>query len=122
MSKVVLGVVLGTVLGLIDGLTALFYPDTGPMMLGIIIGSTGKGLLAGLIIGFVARKLRSLPLGILAGFAVAFLITLPIAMSPSPNGQTHFWPIIVPGSLVGLIIGFATQRYGKLPPAKPAQG
>jgi hypothetical protein len=113
MSKVTLGIILGTILGALDGLTALFYPDTGPMMLSIIIGSTGKGLVAGLIIGFVARKLRSLPLGILAGLAVGFMVTLPIAMAPATNGHTYFWPIIIPGSLVGLVLGFATQRYGK---------
>ena len=121
MSKVLLGTILGTVLGLLDGLTAIFYPDTGPMMLSIIIGSTGKGLLAGLVIGVVARKLRSLPLGIVVGLLVAFLITLPIALLPAPNGQTHFWPIIIPGSLVGLLVGFATQKYGKPPAPKPAQ-
>ncbi len=121
MSKVLLGTILGTVLGALDGLTAIFYPDTGPMMLGIMIGSTGKGLLAGLVIGIVARKLKSLPLGILTGLLVAFLITLPIALSPSPNGQTHFWAIIIPGSLVGLFVGFATQKYGRVPAPKPAQ-
>jgi MFS family permease len=115
MSKPILGLILGAALGVLDGLTALLYPDTKGMMLGIIIGSTGKGLIAGVIIGFVARKLKSLPIGVVVGLVVGFLITLPFAVMPAENGQTYFWEIIIPGSLVGLILGFATQRYGRAP-------
>jgi membrane protease YdiL (CAAX protease family) len=85
------------------------------MIFGIIVGSTFKGLVAGLIIGLVARKLNSINLGILIGLAVGFLLALPFAMMPAENGQVYFWEIIIPGSLVGLILGFATQKYGKRP-------
>ena len=42
------------------------------MIFGIIVGSTFKGLVAGLVIGLVARKLNSINLGILIGLAVGF--------------------------------------------------
>ena len=122
MSKVVMGIILGTVLGILDGLTALLYPGTESMIFGIIVGSTFKGLVAGLVIGLVARKLNSINLGILIGLAVGFLLALPFAMMPAENGQVYFWEIIIPGSLVGLILGFATQKYGKRPVSTAVHG
>jgi hypothetical protein len=33
---------------------------------------------------------------------------------PDPTtGQKYFWEILIPGSMVGLIVGFLTQRYGQ---------
>jgi len=120
MNKPLLGLLLGAALGALDGASAWFYPDVREqgMLAGIVIGSTGKGLIAGLITGFVARKLRNLPMGILAGFLAFFLITLPIALMEDQNQQVHFWEIIIPGSICGLIVGYATQRHG----AAPRQG
>ena len=69
--------------------------------------------MAGLVTGFVARKLHNLPLGILSGFVTFVLITLPFAMRE--NDVTHkvyFWEILLPGAICGLIVGYATQRYG----------
>ena len=71
MSKTLLGVVIGGVLGIFDGLTALISaPEVAPAIVGIVIGSTIKGLIAGAAIGFFARKVRSLPAGLLFGLAV----------------------------------------------------
>src|SRR5262245_1465540 len=115
MNKPVLGLVLGAALGALDGASAYFYPDVREhgMLTGIVIGSMGKGLVAGLATGFIARKLKSLPLGILAGFLAFFLITLPIAlMENEVTHRVYFWEIIVPGSICGAIVGYATQRYG----------
>jgi len=121
MNKPLLGLLLGAGLGALDGASAWFYPDVREqgMLAGIVVGSMGKGLVAGLVTGFVARKLRSLPLGILSGFLAFFLITLPIALME--NEQTHqvyFWEIIIPGSICGLIVGYATQRHGSAPASK----
>jgi len=108
MSKPVFGLLLGGILGIFDGLTALISaPETRPEILGIVIGSTVKGLIAGLLIGFFARKVKSLALCILFGLVVgaflAYLVTI---------GGPYLWEIVLPGSLVGIIVGFATQRYG----------
>jgi hypothetical protein len=67
MNKVILGLVLGGILGAFDGLTAWFTPAVRNELLGIVIGSTIKGIIAGICIGYFARKVRSLPLGIVFG-------------------------------------------------------
>ena len=115
MNKPVLGVVIGGLLGVLDGLSALLSaPEVAPEIVGIIIGSTMKGLLAGFLIGYFAKKVDSLPLGILFGGAVGlFLAYLVASMGPDPTtGQYYYWEIMLPGSIVGLIVGYATQRYG----------
>lgn len=116
MPKPLLGALLGIVLGALDGLTALFYgPEMKAMIQGILIGSSMKSLVAGLIIGFVARKasLRTvLIVGALVGFALAFAV----AAMPGENGEHYWLEIIVPGTLVGFILGYATHRYGKASP------
>ena len=114
MKKPVFGMLLGGVLGIFDGLSALVSaPETAPGIVGIVIGSTIKGLIAGVAIGWFARKVNSLPLGILFGLTMGALFALPFAMGTDPTtGQKYFWEILIPGSMVGLVVGFLTQRYG----------
>ncbi|NUO78925.1 hypothetical protein HUU05_02530 [candidate division KSB1 bacterium] len=125
MSKPVLGLILGTVLGVIDGLTAWLEPDiatradVGATMTGIILGSSVKGLLAGLIIGFFARKVKSLKGGLIFGGVIGLLFAFLIAAMPDPETGKHYWmQIMLPGTIVGIILGYATQKFGK--EAKPA--
>jgi hypothetical protein len=113
MSKPVLGVVLGGLLGILDGLTALFTPEAAPMIVGIVIGSTIKGIIAGVCIGYFAKKVNSLWLGVLFGLGVGALLAFIVAAMPDPSGKHYYFEIMLPGSIVGLIVGFATQRYGK---------
>jgi F0F1-type ATP synthase assembly protein I len=120
MNKVMLGLVLGAVLGLLDGLSAWFTPAVRSMMATIVLGSTVKGLVAGLLIGWFARKVRSVPLGVLFGLVVGFILAYIIAAMPDANGNHYWFEIILPGTLVGLIVGYATQRYGKAPVPKTA--
>ena len=63
MSKPALGLLLGGVLGLIDGVSALLYPGTAAMIVAIIVGSTIKGLVTGVAMGVLARRVRSVPVG-----------------------------------------------------------
>jgi hypothetical protein len=121
MNKVLLGLLLGAVLGALDGGTAWFTPEVRPEMAMIVVGSTFKGLVGGILIGFFARKVKSLPLGIVFGLAVGALLALAIAAMPDAiTGKHYYFQIIVPGSLVGLIVGYATQRYGAAPATTPA--
>jgi uncharacterized membrane protein (Fun14 family) len=115
MNKPLLGLVLGGGLGVLDGLSALVSaPEVAPQIMGIIIGSMGKGLVAGVLIGWLARKVNSLPMGILVGVGVGALLALPFAIGRNPEtGKIYFWEIMIPGSLVGLIVGYATQRFGR---------
>jgi hypothetical protein len=113
MNKILLGLLLGAVLGAIDGTTAWLTPEVRPEMATIIIGSTFKGLVGGILIGLFARKVKSVPLGVLFGLGVGALLALAIAVMPDGiTGKHYYFQIILPGSIVGLIVGYATQRYG----------
>jgi hypothetical protein len=113
MSKPVLGLVLGGVLGIFDGLTAWFTPAVRDQLATIVVLSTFKGLIAGILIGFFAKKFNSLPIGILFGLAVGLVLAFMAAASPGPNGEHYYFEIMLPGSILGLIVGFATQKYGR---------
>jgi hypothetical protein len=113
MKTPVFGMLLGGVLGVFDGLSALVSaPETAPGIVGIVIGSTIKGLIAGAAIGWFARKVNSLPLGILFGLAVGLLLAwLVTIMNRSAGQPAYYMEIMVPGAIVGLIVGYATQRH-----------
>jgi hypothetical protein len=105
VRKVLFATLLGGFLGIFDGLTAWFTPEVRDQLIGIVIGSTVKGLLTGVIIGFFAQKVRSLVLGTLFGVAVgAFFAYMILLMNPG-----HVLNIMLPGSLVGLIVGYVAQ-------------
>ncbi|MGA8223952.1 MAG: hypothetical protein WB780_20045 [Candidatus Acidiferrales bacterium] len=108
MNKVIYGLILGGILGVFDGLTAWFTPEARSELMMIVVGSSIKGLIAGVLIGFFARKVNSLPLGILFGLAVGLLLAFFVAHM---QGKYYF-EIMLPGGLVGLIVGYATQKYG----------
>ena len=82
-------------------------------MVTIIIGSTIKGLIAGVLIGWFAKKVNSLPLGILFGLSVGLVLAWIVASMPDPNGKHYYFEIMLPGAIVGLIVGYATQKYGR---------
>jgi hypothetical protein len=117
MNKILVGVIVGGVLGVIDGATAWFTPEVRSQMLSIIIGSTMKGVIAGVAAGWYARRVQSVPKGIAFGFTVGLLLAFLVAAMPSETGEHYWWQIMVPGSILGGVIGWATQRYGR-----PAQG
>ncbi len=108
MNKVVIGLILGGVLGFFDGLTSWFTPAVRSQLFGIVVGSTIKGVIAGMLIGFFARKVHSLALGILFGLGVGLILAFFVAHM---QGKYYF-EIMTPGGLVGLIVGYATQKYG----------
>lgn len=121
VNKPVLGLVAGGALGAVDGLTALVSaPEVAPQIMGIVLGSMGKGLVAGILIGWFAKKVDNLTAGLLVGLALGALFALPFALGTDPTtGKRYFWEILIPGSMVGLIVGFLTQRYGVRRPAAP---
>ncbi len=111
MNKVLLGLLVGAVLGAIDGGSAWFTPAVRAQLAAIIFGSTIKGLIAGVAAGIFARKVNSVPLGILFGLAVGFVLAYLVAYMQ----HGYYFEIILPGSIVGMIAGYATQRYGARP-------
>jgi|SRR5579863_553061 hypothetical protein len=109
MNKVLLGLILGGLLGIFDGLTAWFTPAVRDQLAGIVIGSTMKGLIAGILIGVFSRKVHSLGLGILFGLGVGLALAYLVAYMQ----HGYYFQIMLPGGMVGLIVGYATQKYGR---------
>jgi len=112
MNKITIGLIVGAALGAIDGMTAWFTPEVRAGIVGIVIGSTVKGLIAGLAAGWFARRVNSIPAGIAFGLAVGALLAYGIV---AMQGGKYFWQIMLPGSCVGAIVGWATQQYGVRP-------
>ena len=107
MTKPVLGALVGAVLGLLDGLSAWFSPDARPIFLTIVIGSTLKGVVTGLLAGLIGRWKRSTLLGVVAGLFIGLALSSLAAL-----GQPgHYIEIALPGMVVGGLVGFVTQRY-----------
>lgn len=112
MNKILVGLVAGLVLGAIDGATAWFYPETHSMIASIMVGSSIKGMVVGMLSGWFARRVRSTPWGIAAGAAFGLLFAFLVAASNTVNGRHPYLEIMMPGFVVGAIIGFLTQRMG----------
>jgi hypothetical protein len=110
LSKPILGLITGGTLGLLDGLSGFFEPSLAPVMTSVITFSMLKGLISGLAIGFFSQRVRSMPLGLFAGIVIAAILSLLVILRA---GMGLFWDIMLPGMLLGLIVGFATQKYGR---------
>jgi len=110
LTKPVLGLAIGGTLGLLDGLSGFFEPSLAPVMGSVITFSMLKGLIAGIAIGYLSQKVRSIAIGIVAGIAIAAILTLLVVLHA---GMALFWDIMLPGMLLGAIVGFATQKFGR---------
>ena len=109
LGKPMLGLAVGGTLGLLDGLSGFLEPSLAPVMTGVITSSLLKGLVAGVVIGWVSQKLRSMALGLLAGAVIGALLSLLVILWA---GMASFWDILLPGMLLGVIVGFSTQKFG----------
>ena len=111
MNKVLFGLVLGGLHGILDGMTAWFTPEARAQIVGIVIGSTVKGIIAGVLIGWFAKKVHSLPAGIAFGLGIGLLLAFAVAAMPNPAGKHYYFEIMLPGAIVGAIVGYATQKH-----------
>jgi|ERR1700686_3083967 len=110
MTKPMLGLAVGGTLGLLDGLSGFLEPSLAPLMTSVIIFSLLKGLISGVAIGYFSKKVHSTLLGILAGLLIAAAFSMLLILKA---GMALFLDIMLPGMLLGVIVGFATQRFGK---------
>ncbi|HEX7420183.1 MAG TPA: hypothetical protein VF505_09875 [Thermoanaerobaculia bacterium] len=109
MNKVIVGLLLGGLLGIFDGLTAWFTPAVRAGIIGIVIGSCIKGMIAGVAAGWFARKVQSVVAGLLFGLGVGLVLAWLVAFLQ----HGYYFEIMLPGGIVGAIVGWATQRYGR---------
>lgn len=117
MRKPVVGLIVGGILGIFDGLSGLLTaPEVAPQIMGIVVGSTIKGLIAGVLIGLFARKVKSFPLGVAFGLFVGLALAGVVVWLQTGSGKAYYWQILLPGALLGAIVGYVTQRY----PTDPA--
>jgi asparagine N-glycosylation enzyme membrane subunit Stt3 len=115
MNKPMVGMIAGAVLGAIDGGTAWFVPAVRSEMEGILMWSSVKGMLVGIICGLIARKVHSTAAGLAAGAGFGLLFAYLVAMMPEPDGTHYYLQIMVPGFVLGALIGFLTQKMGTTP-------
>lgn len=80
-----------------------------------MIGSTLKGIVTGVLLGAVARKVRSLPIGLTVGAVAGLFFAWLIAVFPDESRNHYYVEIMTPGAILGLIVGFATQKFGRAP-------
>src|SRR5262245_50095190 len=116
MKKIGFAMLIGAVLGALDGATAWFTPSVREQgMVGtIMMYSSIKSVVAGLLIGIFAIYVKKEVAVTLFGFAIGLLFAYLVAMAPDPKtGEHYYLQIMIPGALVGLIVGYATARYGK---------
>ena len=97
-----------------EGFKSLAEGDRVEFDMSIVLGSTFKGLIAGAAVGWFARKVNSLPLGILFGTGVGLLLAwLVTVMNTRAGLPAYYAQIMIPGAIVGLIVGYATQRHSE---------
>ena len=126
MSKPVFGLVLGGILGIFDGLSALVSAPNDPAIkagiVGIVIGSTVKGLITGALIGWYAKRAASIGATIVFGLAVGLALAFVICILQKLGGQPpYYWQIMLPGGILGAIVGYATFRSPASAPVRAAQ-
>lgn len=109
ITKPMLGLAVGGALGLLDGLSGFLEPSLAPVMSSVITFSLLKGLISGIAIGYFSQKVKSMAAGLFAGVAIAAVFSFLVVLHA---GMALFWDIVLPGMLLGAIVGFATQRFG----------
>jgi hypothetical protein len=117
LTKPMLGLAVGGTLGLLDGLSGFLEPSLAPVMSSVITFSLLKGLVSGIAIGYVSQRFHSMFVGICAGIGIAAALSLLVILRA---GMALFWDIMLPGMLLGVVVGFTTQKFGRQAPAPGA--
>ncbi len=119
MKKILLAVVLGAALGAVDGLTAWLdpgirsLPNAGAKLQSIMMWSSLKSIIAGFLIGVFAYFIRKQTTVLVFGLGIGLLLAYLVAMQPDPDtGKRYYLQIMLPGGIVGLILGYVTAKYG----------
>ncbi|HEX6853306.1 MAG TPA: hypothetical protein VF139_18055 [Candidatus Polarisedimenticolaceae bacterium] len=75
--------------------------------------SSLKSVIAGFLIGILAIFVRRRAVIAIAGLVIGLVLAGLVAMQPDPaTGEHYYAQIMIPGAIVGLLVGWATARYG----------
>ena len=47
------------------------------------------------------------------GLAVGVILAYGVVMLQAASGKAYYWQIMLPGGILGLIVGYATQRHAE---------
>ena len=125
MTKPMLGLALGGVLGIFDGLSALVSAPNDPAIkagiVGIVFGSMFKGLIAGVLIGWFAKRTGSLDWRSRSGSQWASRWpSSSVCCRSWADSRPYYWQIMLPGGILGVIVGYATFTFRGSAPARSA--
>jgi hypothetical protein len=110
-TKVAVGIVVGAALGFLDGMSSYLTPAVRPLFFLIVLGSTLKGFVTGLLTGLVASRIRKLWPTIGIGLSLGAILSFFAAtFTPDPKGNRYYLQVMLPGAVLGAVVGFATQR------------
>jgi hypothetical protein len=73
-------------------------------------------VLAGALIGWVSRRVRTLGAGVLWGGVIGLIFASLVTLAQKLSGETaYYWEVMLPGTILGMIVGYATFRYQEKP-------
>ena len=65
--------------------------------------------ITGALIGWIARRLDSLLMGVVIGGVIGLVFATVISVMQKLSGQPpYYWQIMLPGAILGMIVGYAT--------------
>jgi hypothetical protein len=111
VTKTSFGIIFGAALGILDGLTSWFSPEARLYVAAIIMGATFKGAIIGAICGFYARKKTSMRRGVVLGILIGLTVSILVASIPTEYPIHHYIAIVGPDTILGISLGYATQRF-----------
>jgi peptidoglycan/LPS O-acetylase OafA/YrhL len=110
-AKIFIGIIVGAALGLLDGLSSYLTPAARPLFLFIVLASTLKGFVTGVLTALIASRTRKLWPAILTGLGIGLVLSfLAATFTPDPQGHRYYFQIILPGAVLGAVVGFATHK------------
>jgi len=112
-AKIFVGIIVGAALGFLDGLSSYLTPAARPLFLLIVLSSTFKGFLTGVLTAIIASRTHKLLPAILAGLGIGLILSfLAATLTPDPDGHRYYCQIMLPGAVLGAIVGFSMQKLG----------
>ena len=111
-AKIFVGIIVGAALGLLDGLSSYLTPAARPLFLFIVLASMLKGFFTGVLTALIASRTRKFWPAILTGLGIGLILSfLAATFTPDPEGHRYYFQIMLPGAILGAIVGFSTQKF-----------